>query len=760
MKNEFSGMAIDDYRMMVENTSDLIALVDPEGRIRFQNPSVERILGYRAEELVGGTVFDLLHPEDVEAAVSALQRVLVQPNVSHPIELRLRTRGGEWRVMEALGRRTPEGSRIPGVVINARDVTRRHELLEEVRASEARFRELAENINEVLWITDAEKSAVLYVNPAYERVWGISLENLAENPMSWLELVVEEDRDRVRSATLETQSSGEYNETYRILRPDGTERWIEERAVPIRRDGEVVRIVGIAEDITARKVAEDEQSCLNAVMESAVEGIARMDADGRHVYVNTAFAQIAGYSSDEMIGMNSLETVDPRDRTKVMDGWRRMGAEGRTEVEVRGLRPDGSVYHKQITMVVPSAEASEDHYWFVKDVTETKEIEARIQQTQKMEAVGRLAGGTAHDFNNMLTVIQGHTKIALDGLSENSPLRDELEEVRRSARRASSLVQQLLVFSRKQTIRPRMLDINAQVRETRKMMKTMLGDGIELHTKLEPELGPVYFDPSQLNRVLVNLVFNAKDAMSSAGGRLTLETTNADLDEEFVHTHPGSYAGRYVVLAVGDTGHGMDRETRARIFEPFYTTKEAGKGAGLGLATVHGIVRQNDGYITVYSEPGRGTTFKIYLPRQNGEVLDVVVPAEEIDAPAGPLSGTVLLVEDDPNVRALACSVLSSAGLVVLEANSAEQARGISEGHNGTIDLVLSDMSLPDGNGCAMLAEILEHRPRTTGLLMSGFTADALRASGKLFQRFPFIEKPFTPNTLLRKIGELLAGRT
>ena len=387
------------------------------------------------------------------------------------------------------------------------------------------------------------------------------------------------------------------------------------------------------------------------------------------------------------------------------------------------------------------------------DVTEHKRLEQQLLQSQRMEAVGRLAGGIAHDFNNFLTVIIGHSQLLIDRLASNDPMRTDIQEVEKCAQHAADLTRQLLAFSRKQILQPKVLDLNAIVANLEKMLRRLIGEDVELTVRLNPSLGRVKTDPGQVEQIIVNLAANARDAMPG-GGKLTIETANADLGDLYAGQHADVAPGQYVMLAVSDTGAGMDRETQARIFEPFFTTKERGKGTGLGLATVYGIVKQSQGHIWVYSEPGHGSTFKVYLPRI--EEAAEITAALSMPSPSVSGSETVILVEDDDTVRRLVRQVLSCHGYTVMECRSPEEALGMSSNYSGHIHLMVTDVVMPGGSGPELAQRITAQRPETQVLFMSGYTDDAIVHHGVLDAGVAFLAKPFTPDELLRKVRKVL----
>src|SRR5437879_1802067 len=390
---------------------------------------------------------------------------------------------------------------------------------------------------------------------------------------------------------------------------------------------------------------------------------------------------------------------------------------------------------------------------------ERKKLEEQLRQAQKMEAIGQLTGGIAHDFNNMLTVIIGYSELMLQRLKADDPLRSEVEQVKEAGVRASLLTRQLLAFSRKQVLQPRVLDLNAVLTNMDRMLQRLIGEDIDLVTVPAPGLGRVLADPGQIEQVIMNLAVNARDAMPQ-GGKLTIETANVELDDAYARQHGPVQSGPYVMLAVSDTGCGMDAETQARIFEPFFTTKEPGKGTGLGLSTVYGIVKQSEGYVWVYSEVGRGTTFKVYLPMVEGAVETVepgVTPTRTVRG-----SETILLVEDDHAVRVLARSVLQAHGYSVLEASQGKEALLLSGQHEGPIHLMVTDTVMPGMSGRDLSECLKPSRPNMKVIFMSGYTDKAIIHHGELAPGTAFLQKPFTPDALALKVRGVLdspAGR-
>ncbi|HEY7065393.1 MAG TPA: response regulator [Chloroflexota bacterium] len=383
-----------------------------------------------------------------------------------------------------------------------------------------------------------------------------------------------------------------------------------------------------------------------------------------------------------------------------------------------------------------------------------RQEQEQLRHAQRLEALGQLAGGVAHDFNNLLTVITGFSELVLQRLGATDPPRSYLEEITKAGERASALTRQLLAFSRRQVLEPEILDLNGVVVDTEQMLCRVIGEPVELRTTLEPALWPIKADRGQLDQVLLNLAVNARDAMPR-GGCLTIETANVELDAPFAQAHPPLQAGPYLQLTVSDTGSGMTPEVQAHIFEPFFTTKPAGKGTGLGLATVYGIVKQSDGYIWVYSEPDHGTTFKLYFPRAaNGAPAQATPAANARQAPGG--SETILVVEDDAQIRGLIRGVLDAAGYTVLEARRGEEAERLAAQHPAPIHLLFTDVVLPGMHGRELAQRLAARHPAPKVLFMSGYTDQVVVEQGMIEARAPFLQKPFTPEALRRKLRDVL----
>jgi PAS domain S-box-containing protein len=488
---------------------------------------------------------------------------------------------------------------------------------------------------------------------------------------------------------------------------------------------------------------------LSTVLGSMREGLQIVDRGWRYVFLNDAAADHGKRPKDELLGRTMMECYPGISETEMFQALKRAMDEGESaSLQNEFKYPDGSkrVFELRIApcelgVMILSI-----------DVTEGRKLEEQLRHAQKMEAVGRLAGGVAHDFNNLLSVIIGHSAMLLEDLKSVDPICEDLRAIKAAGERGSALTQQLLAFSRQQVLAPRLLDIKEVVNESEKMLRRLLGEDVELVTRHARELSKVLADPGHVDQVLMNLVINARDAMPD-GGKITIETKDVVLDSSYSTAHFGVEPGPYVMLAVSDTGMGMDRETQARIFEPFFTTKEPGKGTGLGLSMVFGIVKQSGGSIWVYSEPGNGTTFKVYFPRAEGAALDAV---QTIEPTLLEGSETILLVEDQDDVRNVAKLALRRYGYHVLEARNAGEALLSCERHPRAIHMLLTDVVMPQMSGRELAERLLKIRPDLKVLYMSGYTDNAVIHHGMLDSGVAYLQKPLAPESLARRVRSVL----
>lgn len=513
------------------------------------------------------------------------------------------------------------------------------------------------------------------------------------------------------------------------------------------------RSLELEQEVTERKRAEEalraSEQLFRAVFDGALEALLIADDEGRYVDANPAACALFGLPKNELIGRRVEEFTEPD--FDFEGAWSSLMKAGWLTGEFRLVRPDSTVRDLEFSAtanILPGR-----HFSVLRDITRRKQLEEQLNQSQKMEAIGRLAGGVAHDFNNLLTAIIGYSQLALGRLDEVDPMRREVEEIQKAGARAAALTNQLLAFSRKQILQLTVMDLNAVVSDTEKMLQRLIGEDIELVTHLEPALWRVKADEGQISQVIMNLAVNARDAMPR-GGKLIIETSNATFDDDYTSQHLGMTPGRYVLLAISDSGAGMDEETLSHLFEPFFTTKEQGKGTGLGLSTVYGIVKQSNGHLWAYSEEGQGATFKIYLP-QVDESLEKDKPRDEVAAPPTGTE-TVLVVEDEEMLRELARRILELNGYTVLNAAGGKEAIAICEQYEGAIHLMLTDVVMPQMSGPDLASRIASLRPDMKVLFMSGYTDSAVVHNSALDPTVAYIQKPFTMDALVRKVREVL----
>jgi len=508
----------------------------------------------------------------------------------------------------------------------------------------------------------------------------------------------------------------------------------------------------------SREVLARERDLLSSLLDNIPDRIYFKDTESRFVRINKATSDMLGLSDPE-------QAVGKKDFDFFTEEYAKYSHQGEQELmrsgkAIVGLEAKETWPGRKDTWVsttkVPLRGPEGDIIGLIgisRDITEQKMLEEQLRQSQKMEAIGRLAGGVAHDFNNMMTVVNGYSEFLLSKLNKGGAEHKYAEEIMKAGKKASSLTQQLLAFSRKQVLQTRAVNLNALVTDLEKMLKRLIGEDIELQLDLDTKLGSIRADPGQIDQIIMNLAVNARDAMPR-GGKIIVETVNVELDDEYCWLHMAAQPGPYVMLAVSDTGTGMDKETRSRIFEPFFSTKEEGQGTGLGLSTVYGIVKQSGGNIWVYTEPGHGTTFKIYFPR----IEKAPQAGKREEASGGSFRGseTILLVEDEEMVRDFAYEVLGEMGYTVLEAGSGEEALRICEGHKGPIHLLLTDVVMPKMSGRELAGSCIRRHPGIKVMYMSGHTDNSVVQNGMLEAGMGFVQKPFTPLGLAKKVREVL----
>jgi PAS domain S-box-containing protein len=636
-----------------------------------------------------------------------------------------------------------------------------HRIRRELVEREELFHLISENAADMIAIVDMEGKR-LYNSLSYHRVLGYSPEELQASPS--FEQIHPDDRERVKKAAADARSTGIGRTLeYRLRHKDGTWLWLESTSSVIQNaKGEPEKLIIVNRDISERKKTEEalrqSEAGFRSVVQDAPYGIYRASSTGQILQVNPALEKMLGYElqdellKSELVTGIFLHSGEYERLTELL-----IRTDEIKDVETEWKRRDGTPITVRCSGRRINDENGMPAYFevFAEDVTEKRVLEKQLRMAQKMEAIGRLSGGIAHDFNNLLGVIIGYSRVLKKELGGSSALCEHAVEIEKAGQRAASLTKQLLAFSRQQVLTPAVLNLNTLVSDMEGMLPRLLGEDIAVSLALHSELGSVKADQSQIEQVIMNLAVNARDAMPQ-GGKLKIQTANVELDQAYARDHPGSKAGIYVLLAVTDTGTGMNAETLAHIFEPFYTTKERGKGTGLGLATVYGIVKQSNGYIVVDSAPGKGTTFQIYLPQHIGK------PAtEEREVDSGEKlrgSESILLVEDSEPLRKLAQTFLESAGFRVMSAEHGEDALQVASRHGKTFDLLLTDVVMPGMNGRVLAEHLLPRQPGMRVLYMSGYTDSFIAGHGVLEPGTHLLHKPFTDEVLIRKVREVLDG--
>jgi two-component system cell cycle sensor histidine kinase/response regulator CckA len=603
-----------------------------------------------------------------------------------------------------------------------------------------------------MWVYDCDSLRFLKVNDAAIKAYGYSREEFLN--MTLVDIRPEKDAPRFLQSVRQRHDGHNDCGVWRHRRKDGSIIFVEIMAFEFERDGRREELI-LATNVTERRRVDealrDSEASLKLLVEGAPFGIAQSFLEAkRFKTLNAALRKIlGGYTLEEALQLEIARQVyaDPKDRDRLMEVLLRNRQIEGWEVGLR--RRDGSTVPVRITGSLTKGDRDEDIFHaYVEDMTQQSSLEQQVRQVQKLEAVGRLAGGMAHDFNNVLVVIKLSTELMLDQTTPDSPFSKPLLQISNAADRAATLTRQMLAFGRQQIMQPRVINLNSIVRETSQMLRRVIGEDIQLVTSLSDDAENSLLDPDQLGQVVLNLAVNARDAMLD-GGMLHLETSNVDLDEAYALDHPPVRSGRYVMLAVSDTGTGIDKAILPRIFDPFFTTKEQGKGTGLGLSIVYGIVKQSGGYVWVYSEPGHGTTFKLYFPATSHSAQR---PLPRADGFARPSGQTLLLVEDDATIRCNMRECLVQMGYCVFEADSGNAALEACVELQGKIDLVLTDLVMAGKGGHELAQELTELYPEMRVLFMSGYSEDSAARRDILLRGSPFLQKPFSVADLAKAV--------
>ena len=756
------------FRKLVETMKVGLSAIDEKGVLTYINEYFSRMLGYTIDEMIGCSTLDFYYDEEsrkIQEEIFAKRRIGMRDPT--PYEVTWRKKDGQ-KVYSILSP-TPSfdaNGRYTGSFAIHTDITERKQAEKELHESKKFLQVIFDGIQDGISVLDRNLTITQF-NKWIEKMHHKDMPLIGKKCYE-----VYQKRKTVCPWCPSTKalSTGKVHvEDVRVPLDDGSFWWCELSAYPLRGENDVV--VGVIEhvkDITERKRAEEalqeSEERFRLAFDNANTGVCLVDLEGNLTKVNNKMCEIFGYTKEDLEHMTVNDIAHPEDINKSPAFIQRTlrGETDRGTFEKRYLHKKGHAVACQVSSsLVRNADGSPLCFIsHVHDITEHKRAEEesevlreQLRQSQKMEAIGRLAGGIAHDFNNLLTIIKGYSQLSLIELKEDSPLKKNIEHIHGATDRAANLVRQLLAFSRRQILEMKVLDLNAILTNLDNMLRRVIGEDIELITILAEDLGRVKTDPGWIEQAIMNLVVNSRDAMPS-GGKLTIETGNADLDEAYTCGHVGVEPGRYVMLSVSDTGVGITPEVMEQLFEPFFSTKEKDKGTGLGLSTVYGIVKQSDGDICVYSEPGKGATFKIYLPRVDEpleERREKVLGDELLRG-----SETILLVEDEENVRKLALRVLERQGYKVLSARDGDDALLICEQFKDPIHLMLTDVVMPGMSGHELAKRLKSLHPKMKVLYMSGYTDDTIVLHGVLVEGVNYIQKPFTVDALTKKVREVL----
>jgi len=751
----------DPFRLLVESVVDYaIYLVDPAGRIASWNPGAQRIYQFTAEEIVGQPFASVYTAEDAAAGKPEESRQKTLDEGHYEFEtLRVRKDGSQfWAHMSASSLTDYLGNHA-GFCVITRDITERKRAEETVRQERDFSDTILSSLPGVYYMYDSH-GRFLRWNQRFEEVTGYTTGEIAK--LHPLDLFAGRDKTLLAERIAAVFENGTDDVEAELVSKDGRRTPYYFNGVRAEFNGQQY-LLGMGIDISEPKRAQKELRATDTRLQQAAKaaqiGLWDLDLKTNKVFYSAEWKSQVGCDESE-IGdqldewVSRLHLDDKEAALARMDAaW--LNPDRVYESEFRLRHKDGTYrrIRSHAAIVVDEDGVPARMLGSHVDITEQFRAEQHQRQSQKMEAVGQLAAGVAHDFNNLLTVINGYSDLLLDQMEEEDPKHPFVSEIRSAGTRARELTRQLLAFSRQQVLELQVLELNTVVLDTEKLLRRVIGETVHLVTSLTPGLGRVQADPGQLEQVLVNLAVNARDAMP-AGGTLTLETRNVTLDASAAQANPEAEAGNYVVLSVRDTGSGMDEQTLSKIFEPFFTTKRANKGTGLGLATVHGIVKQSHGFIEVQSEMGRGTAFHVYLPESHGALTQLRQEAAAGAMPSG--SETILLVEDEDTVRALELRVLERCGYRVLVAANGREAIALADAHVGRIDLLLTDVVMPEVGGLELALEFARTRQGCKILFLSGYTDGTEIDSDLPGVALGFLQKPFTPSELAQKVRSFL----
>lgn len=759
------------HAITLASIGDGVIVTDTAGIVEMLNPVAEALTGWTQEDAHGRPleeVFRIVHEDTGEQeenpVIKAVTSGVIVGLANYTL---LIARDGTRRpIDDSAAPIRDEAGNISGAVLVFRDRTERKRMEKELLHSKESL-ELAQKVGGIgAWDWNQETKTDRWTDEMYA-VFGLDPKLHKASLKTWLSVLHPEDRAGALHNLETAFNNGTplFNE-YRIILPDGSVRWISTTGKGVYGKDKPLRMIGVCMDVTERKRSEqalrESEEKYRGIFETSTQGIVVADLETRRfVYVNQALCNMLGYVEEEMLKLGVGDIHPPESLDYIYSVFELQAAGLQKQpVEMPCLCKDGTIIYADVVAAPTAFLGRRCNLGFFADVAERRrsaeekeKLQSQLLQAQKMESIGRLAGGVAHDFNNMLSIILGHAELAKEKIDPDNEIHADLAAIIGAAGRSADLTRQLLAFARKQTVSPKVLDMNDVVAGMLKMLQRLIGENIELAWLPEANIWPVLIDPGQVDQILANLCVNSRDAIKTAG-RITIETENVTLNREYCDTHVGYIAGDYVLLSVSDDGCGMDKDTLSHLFEPFFTTKEIGSGTGLGLATIYGIVKQNSGFINVYSEPGYGATFKIYLPRYLGAEKQKPDEAQQASPKKG--QGVILLVEDEPTLLNLGQLMLEKLGYTVLPADSPGKGLQLTQEHAGKIDLLITDVVMPEMNGRDLALMVTALQPKIKQLFMSGYTADVIVHSGVLDAGIAFIQKPFSLQELSEKISSIL----
>lgn len=744
---------------IVQSCSEAIIGKTLDGIVTYWNAGAEQIYGYKAEEVIGKPI-SLLVPSDRHAEAASILGLIREGKSFGPLDtVRIAKNGRMVDVSINIAPIRDKAGNIVGTSSVARDVTSQKQAEAALRESEEHYRLLFEHNPLPMWVYDRSTLRFLAVNEAAVEEYGYSRRE-------FLQMTIRDIRPAEDLAAFLDTISKPYKGlskfgVWRHRRKNGSILFAEITSHDFNFRGTEADLV-LAHDVTERVRNEEllrqsEERFSKAFHFSPLATTLSTRVEGRYIDANDAFLRLLNYDSKDLVGHTVAELgiwVDPEARNNLMRLIESQGRADRLKAQFRSRSGEVKQVHLSAQLIDLDGQPNPCLLAVMEDVTAAERLERQFRQAQRMEAVGRLAGGIAHDFNNILGVILGYGDLLGDRFQTDPLAEHQIEEIKKAASRAASLTRQLLAFSRQQVLRPRVINVNAVVQDVTSMLHRMIGEDVQLTVHTREGVGNVSADPTQIEQILMNLAVNGRDAMPE-GGKLTIETSNAELDETYVGQHPGARTGSYVMISVSDSGWGIDPKVMPHIFEPFFTTKAVGQGTGLGLSTVYGAVKQSGGYIWVYSEPGRGTTFKIYLPRVDAPAQEE--PSVEKVAPALAGTETILVVEDDEVLRQMTGDILKRSGYSIIEAPDPATAVRVAKSDLQRLDLLLTDWVMPQMSGWDLAQELTRLKADLRVLYMSGYSNDLTFRSGNAsISELSFLEKPFTRNSLLQAVRRLL----